>query len=545
MKKRLAHSAITRLKRTGLVKLVEASERRGIRGFACVRVARFFRNTGLGKAIYTRLQRVGARLVFAEYPRVDVFTTEGYKWFINELAGAETWSLDHALRVRDGKTAKYERGESNASVAGFGAKSRKGVLRWTKDALIVRDAIRALHDDDKSPRVIALELSEKYQIKITRQMVLRWIKSPRYYGMVRHTPTPHGKQNSTSTQIKASRLRKAKWKGIALRRWFYENQLILQAHATGGKASHDLSQHKYLYGGRFLSCSHCGGSLYADMRLHKRTGDKKEWVAAYLCSNHRRDLCDVGARAVRENDVTRQLADILSFIRLPDDWKALVVEQSRKAKTSNDQTVAKLRGIQRQREQAALEYAALRDMDTFTRRIAELDKSEAALKTQHQPTGEAQFAAIARELENMTAMLAKATNEERSKIMRRIFSSVGVDVVTKRVVRFEVFPSSAVLLQSVDGFHQSDGVYTADGCGELDKRILAAIKELGGQAMAYQIVEHSGVDHKELRLRIPALRKAGLIEQRGFANVAAQKSKRVKIWALPNTMSRDSNDAGC
>lgn len=68
-------------------------------------------------------------------------------------------------------------------------------------------------------------------------------------------------------------------------------------------------------------------------------------------------------------------------------------------------------------------------------------------------------------------------------------------------------------------------------------------KELGGQAMAYQIVEHSGVDHKELRLRIPALRKAGLIEQRGFANVAAQKSKRVKIWALPNTMSRDSNDA--
>jgi len=526
-------------KRTGLVKLVEASETKEIRGFVCVRVSRFFRNTGLGKAIYTRLQRVGARLVFAEYPRVDVATIEGYKWLINELVGAETWSLDHSLRVRDGKTAKYERGETNASVAGFGAKSKRGILKWTRDAIIVRDAIRMLHDENKSIRLIAQELTSKYDRLFTRQMVLRWVKSPRYYGLVRHTATPRGKMNPATVEIKASRLRKAKWRGIVKRSWFRECQTILQSHATGGKAAHDLIQRKYLYGGRFLSCSRCGGSLYADMRLHKIKNGEKIWVAAYLCSNHRKDRCEIGAAAMAETQITEQIDAIMSCVKLPDNWKALIIEQSRKSKLANDQSVARLRGIQRQRENAALEYAVNRDISAFTTRIAEIDRSEVALNTgARQQVREEQFAAIAHELENMTAMLSRATSEERAKIIRRIFLRVNVDVVLKRITGFELMPSAAILIQSAPGYEMTEtGIFVATSHGEIDERILSAVRDLGGEAMAFQIVEKSGLTPGEVRLRIDALRRAGLIEKRGHKNVAAQNSKRVFVWGLPGHLT--------
>lgn len=76
-------------KRTGLTDLINRCEAQELKGFVAVRVARYFRNMALGRAIYERLKISKSKLIFSERPDKDIFTSEGYTWFMEELWDSE------------------------------------------------------------------------------------------------------------------------------------------------------------------------------------------------------------------------------------------------------------------------------------------------------------------------------------------------------------------------------------------------------------------------------------------------------------------------
>ncbi len=525
-------------------------------GFFTLRVNRFSRNTQVGLTVYGLLHELRAKVVFIENPKIDIFTHAGRKWWLGEQADAEGWSLEHSVRVRDGKDAVAEQGRTNASKSGFGAKKRRGVLVWVKpDALIVRDALTMFHDEDVVCSEIVARLLEKYNRSFTPQQVARWIKAPRYYGYTRHASSEYGQSHATTEQIKAAPLRKAQWRPLVKRSWYADNIAKLWQHAHGGKGAHGhrdaRRRHDYIFGGgELLHCVTCGGTTFGEMRLvHNKP--RRKYVPGYLCSTAKRKRtdgrtdgrgpsCAARGRAIYESVLVHQVGELIEQIRPPADWVAQIAEHARAMRTDDETLRRQRRAIQRQRDEAGVDLARKRiTMEEFKSIADELDTKEARL-TQAQPTGisEQQIAEMVTQLASLRTLWRKARQSERRELVRMIFARMWADLFAKRVVRIEARSAWAALLATVPAFVPVEGAAATFAVTVPESAVAQAVRAIlaeAGQATTWAMAQHprmQGIEHKALRLTLRMLRDSGVIEQAGREMLPVDYPKSAVVWRL-------------
>jgi len=355
-------------KRTGLTDLINRCEAQELKGFVAVRVARYFRNMALGRAIYERLKISKSKLIFSERPDKDIFTSEGYTWFMEELWDSEKFSINLAERVAAGKMAQARRGETLAAKPGFGAKKKDGVIKWTKDALIVREAITIFHNEEIGADAISDRLFEKYGKRFNSALVLGWIRARRYYGYVSHSKVPFGKRFTSYKQRRDARLIKAAWKPIVPRRWYLENQAKLARRARGGRGSHAANE--YIFSG-LLICSVCGGKLSG--LITRMVGGE---APSYICQNGTKRMCSCKRECVSEASILEQIDGIVSSITLPENYKDRIEQIIRDADKSKQFAIDRDKAIQEGKRTLALEFANGRlTIEEFQQEVIELQKT--------------------------------------------------------------------------------------------------------------------------------------------------------------------------
>jgi hypothetical protein len=149
------------------------------------------------------------------------------------------------------------------------------------------------------------------------------------------------------------------------------------------------------------------------------------------CSPERGIACSAHRRRIDAALVHAAISAFIAAIRLPDDWRARAL-----AAAARDETV-----LHRQERRTALERKRARLKDLVKEGIidtAEYRADVAAIDTElamlaHE-TEEADLAAIAARLENLSALWDDATEEERLQIAAGLIDVVWVDLDGKKVL---------------------------------------------------------------------------------------------------------------
>jgi hypothetical protein len=496
-----------------------------LRGFVATQVSRFFRNSRLGQNVYETLLQIRPRprVVFTEAPAVDIWTQGGKSWFNDRLAAAENYSLQLSIVTREGKRAHSARGETNASIAGYGMKRKAGELVWTKRALVVREAITMVHDGCTSHEAAARLKANGHDV--TAQTVFRWCRAPRYYGYVRHVPADFGRQRPTAEQLRGAPLLKASWRPLVPRAWWEEVQDALSAHNTN--KVRQTRRHEYALRGLCV-CSICGSRLQADMRLVSTKPKRSE--RAYRCGRGRIkiDACAARSHSVSEAELVKQLDAVIMSIALDAPAVAKIRSQvDGAAPAPLADTARARRAIVRAREGAALAYArghkTLADMQA---ELAELAAIESALTAA--PAPRFNVDRVLRIASNARAAWPLASPAERNEALRELFHVIIVDMLAKRAASVVCNPGVDSLISSVPGVREIEpDTYALPYEHPVDAAILAALEE--GPKSASALRDGSNLDGNSVRLRLRTLHSSGRIE---VDEVKISGARRVTKWRL-------------
>ena len=194
---------------------------------------------------------------------------------------------------------------------------------------------------------------------------------------------------------------------------------------------------------RLVRCSVCGERLRANAGRGKPIYRDCSPERGIACSAHRRRI---------------DAAIVHAAIKLPDDWRARAL-----AAAARDETA-----VHRQERRTALERkrARLKDLvkegiiDTTEYR-ADVAAIDTELATLAHETEEADLAAIAARLENLSALWADATEEERLQIAAGLIDAVWVDLDGKKVLGIQPadeYHRLGMALPAVWSFCGTDGI---------------------------------------------------------------------------------------
>lgn len=411
-----------------------------VKGFVVTRWSRYFRNTKTALIVYEELYALGAAAFSAERP-YNPFVPDNKARFIREAAEAETYSLDLATRVRDGKDAQSARGLVFGGPPPFGV-SRwvAGRPKWNRDeALIVKQAINTYLEGAHTVRMLSQELSTDER-QFSENVVWRWLNNPIYYGLVRVMPRVDGPKDNWRKRHNRAKVRRADFKGIVMRSKYARVKALLAERKKGGRGTHLSAPRQYIFGASLMTCSECGRPLFGAAR-------KTSPANIYRCSAYAKaGLCRTKTRQVLERDLIRQFDLILQTCGpITPDHLAHVQDAARRmveAETIDTPKIKPLSKIEisRQRDALGLAFARRRmSMDEVNEALAKLDAAEFAepIRATRKHTRrdmETQIDQLGGIAQDLSTAWNEADDADKRALLRVLVSGMVVNVTQRRIV---------------------------------------------------------------------------------------------------------------
>lgn len=537
-----------------------------LRGMAVTRINRFCRNTKTALIIYDEFHGLGFKFIEAENPEVDYFTVEHKAAFLRKAAEAEAWSLDHANRVRDGKASVHHDGRTNAPKPTFGAsRIKNGVPKWTLRAMIPLEAIEhyskavysiretadhlsvykaqaeTIYDlwrEGKSNDEIAVAVGKPLRVvkvyvrycierpKIesahlaepmifTNPQVQRWLNCPTYYGLVRHTPAPLGRRLATSAQIRRSRVRAAKFKGIVKRAVWYVIQALLAERHHAGRGVHAPSRNRVLTD-KLGVCVHCGQPIVAHTRRSKGRVDR-----GYMCNDfYLTRQCPARTRSITELTLQEQFGQVFRRINPPDEWirRGLATLTDDSALIEDIAQMA--RHFQAKRDEVGRMMAQRQiSLTDAAMRMFSIDQEEADSRIRADRNPEpADPLILIKTMQNIGKVWDVAQPDERRQLVRSMCVRVFIDTIAKTISRVQFVPAATAVIRGIDGFTEVEpNIFAVAPMQAVKPRwapLLVALRE-SGSATAADLAVQTSLPLDVVRYALRVWAEGGLVERAG------------------------------
>ena len=405
---------------------------------------RFFRNLKLQLETLGQLGKWGVGYLSVT-EQIDYSTPQGML-FLSMLGAFNEYYVANLRReVRKGKRGRAKKGLNNASTTAYGyERNEEGIdeiePRASEAVLLAFESYATGEFSDTS--IADLLNREGYPPsgrarsgRWTREGV-RYLLTNRFYlGEVQHGDQYYPGQHEplirrdTWDQVQAIRARRGEGKG-------------------GGRRADRL----YLLA-RLARCSKCGLRLTSQTSEGK--GRKGHDTQYYLCPAKRRSVdCPAGGEFAPAKEIDSQVADLVSRLVLPDDWRDRLEELAEHQEERENlegkrrylkSKLRKLKFLFMEEDMTATEYR---------RRKAELQAEIDLLKAPEPPAVEEAGAT----LEVLAQEWASASKKYRAQMLRVIFEEIVVDVAVRKLVCVRPYPPFVPLFR-MDGLEESDNGY--------------------------------------------------------------------------------------
>jgi site-specific DNA recombinase len=358
----------------------------------------------------------------------------------NVATQSESESRKISQRARTGKKARAEAGLSNASKMPFGYK-RERVGRALLDpkpdpemAPAVLEAYEAYATGQFTDQEIADLLSRKYPTYGRKRGVWyrgaarKMLQNPFYAGWVRHGDDLYPGQHEP----------------IISQELFDQAQAVRAQRSSGMPGGRPTPRVYLLH--RVVKCWHCGGYMHMVCVGKNRYYRDPAVINGYDCV--------VAGRALPMWEIDAQVAELVSRLRLPDDWRERLEELAEHREEREN--------IEGKRQYLAGKLRRLRELyvdgdysrPEYDQRKADLEARLVALQMPETPEVEQ----AGETLETLGQVWDGASKRIRRDMLRVIFEGVYVDAETRRVVCVKPWPPFTPLFR-MDGLEERD-----DGC---------------------------------------------------------------------------------
>lgn len=520
-------------KRHELQRAIADIEAGAIAGIVVLRPNRYFRKTRKALDIYDHLLGLKAALIIVEGD-YNALTRENYPRFLQAIATAEDFSLSHGERIMDGKLAKFERGETNASNLARGAKRKHGKVVWTTRALPVREAIKLYVTGRYSVAQVAEMVSTEAE-RFATHTVYKWLRNPFYYGFVRHVPTKrHDKPYATAKEIADAPLKRGAHKPLVRPGAYKEVMALLAKRAFSGRGAHTTAS-VYAFGN--LYCAVCGQRVTGTKRPDSQGVKHK----CYMCQDYIKSRqCVTGRAAAPEVIFERQFEQIIERIALLTDVVDLAKRETEATPATDTSRTVSLLDIRRRREKITADFVngkiSLNELATMK---AELDEEEARIMQSPVRSRKRAVEEIVGWLPNFPRLWQAAHPHERRQMTALLFAKIYVNTTDRLIVRLTPHEHTEAMLAAGAFTRLPDGTYAVNfrlDVPTTPNRLLAAL-EAAGTATAFELAEALGKGIKVIRASLNAFEAAGEVEKVGIKRGSGAKRasilwrKRVKNYA--------------
>jgi hypothetical protein len=391
--------------------------------------------------LYQELRALNVHVWAADDP-YDIMSDEGRDRWIGDMVASERYSRAISRAIKAGKLRQVMMGDPAAAVAPWGATYTRGgpngtVVTW--DPVISEKIIRII-TDYRTGNFSMLELAEREGLRM--MAVHRLMRTPAYYGLIRHTPVKPGAFSSPLSVRRKSPTLPGAFTGLVPAEWFAEIDAIMVRRSKGGRGVHRETSRLMVYGDRMLVCSKCGGSALAAGKQGRARRP------AYICGQYYKDrTCSSRAAHMREADIHRQMTHIISGLSLSDE----LIERAIAQYVAIDTAAA---------GKAAWEVdkQARRDAvfaDARARRINNIDmayKLQAIDDERYVPpagstAGPAELRAAAAYMRDLGGQWRAMDAAERKVTIRALFRAIEVDLIEKRITALYPHADTAVILR--------------------------------------------------------------------------------------------------
>jgi hypothetical protein len=226
----------------------------------------------------------------------------------------------------------------------------------------------------------------------------------------------------------------------------------IRARRGEGKGGGRRADRVYLLA-RLARCSKCGLRLTSQTSEGK--GRKDHETQYYLCPARRRSVdCPAGGEFAPAEEIDTQVAELVSRLVLPDDWRERLEELAEHQEEREnvegkrrylESKLRKLKFLFMEEDMTATEYRWQK---------AELQAEIGLLKAPEPPAVEEAGAT----LEMLGQEWASAPKKYRAQMLHVIFEEIVVDVAARKLVCVNPYPPFVPLFR-MDGLEESDNGY--------------------------------------------------------------------------------------
>lgn len=400
---------------------------------------RFYRNLKLQLETLGQLGRwnVGYLSVTEQ---IDYSTPQGML-FLQMLGAFNEYYVANLRReTKKGKAGRAKAGKNNASTTAYGY-TRNGdgldvIDPATSPAVIL--AFEAYAQGDRSDTDVADLLNRSQYLPSGRARSKRWTReavrylltNPFYTGWVRYGADLHAGQHEALIEQE-----------------LFDKVQAIRARRNAGRGGPRRADRAYLLAGLAV-CADCGTPLVCQTQ----TNPGKAEIQQYRCSADRRGFaCSSRRRMVAARRVDDQVSELVSRLRLPEDWRArleeLAAHRGERADVDGRRRyvtgkLRRLRDLYLEGEYTKGEYSRLK---------LDLQLQLDALRDPEAPAVEAAGAT----LEALAKAWQVAPAARRAQMLGEIFSAVRVDVAARRLVAVKPWPAFLPLFR-MDGLEERE-----------------------------------------------------------------------------------------
>jgi site-specific DNA recombinase len=406
---------------------------------------RFYRNLRLQLETLGQLGRWGVGYLSVT-EQIDYSTPQGMLFLSMLGAFNEYYVANLSRETKKGKRGRAKKGLNNASTTAYGyARNDEGIDGIEpKAAEVVLLAFERYATGEFSDTTIADLLNRKGYLPSGRARSGRWTRegvryllTNRFYlGEVQHGDQYYPGQHEP-----------------LISREMWEQVQAIRARRGEGKGGGRRADRLYLLA-RLARCSKCGLRLTSQTSEGK--GRKGHETQYYLCPAKRRSVdCPAGGEFAPAEEIDAQVAEFVSRLVLPDDWRERLEELA-----EHQEELENVQGKRRYLEGKLrrLKFLFMEEGDMgegeYRRSKADLQAQLDALQMPETPEVEQ----AGETLESLGQEWANAPKKYRHDMLQCIFEAIFVDVEAQRLVCVKPYPPFVPLFR-MDGLEEKE-----DGC---------------------------------------------------------------------------------
>ena len=396
------------------------------------------------------------------------FTTPSGKAMLLLLALFAEWYLENlSQETSKGKKERFRQGHHNGQ-APFGysmpcvaplalsdAPAPKSVVVPDSNAVGVKLAFDLYATGKYSDEDIAQALNQRgYKTtgnrkrkgihNFTKETVWAMLQNPFYIGKVTYIGL-HQKKKKRSERV--VQIVPGKHVPIIPQDLFDLCQTVRASKRRKGNSSHRYI-HPHLFGRQIAKCHCCGEALRTENHFYNK---QRHYLR---CTSVLRGIeCKASQKRIVADYPTRQINALITSVKLPEDWRAQVLEmvgqrdEREIAEAKKNKLKEQIRRLNKQYDSEAITDAE------YTTRLRELKTLLAQAET---ATVEQAAVISAGELiEDMKVVWATATEQERQDLLRQMVRQVIVDTTKSRILEIEPNPAFVTLFRSTPNMQET------------------------------------------------------------------------------------------